>query len=383
VPVGLLPLIAKDLHVPVSQAGLLVTGYGTVVAIVSVPLIRLTMAVSRRRLLTGVMVVFTVMTGVTAAAPGYWVLLGARVLTALAQAVFWPVAAVAAAGLMPPERRGRAAAYVFAGGSLAVVAGVPAGAWLGRAAGWRMTFVALAVLCAVTLAAVAVLLPEGPPGHGHETVGTEPDARQFTLLVVGLALVVMGTFTAYTYISEFLTKVSGFSSGQISPLLLANGVADITGLTLAGILVVRGARRLLIAAIGLMTAALADMWVLGEVRPAAATGFALMGAALAAIAVSMQARVMETAPGNTDLASAWGSAAFNVGIGGGALVGAILLPTAGVRSTALAGAILTAAALTLVAGARRRTPRAGARERGSRPHHRWARPGLLSGRRPS
>jgi len=363
VPVGLLPLIASDMHVPVSAAGLLVTGYGTVVALVSVPLIRLTMAMSRRRLLTRVMLAFTVMTGVTAVAPDYWVLLGARVVTALVQAVFWPIAAVAAAGLMPPERRGRAAAYVFAGGSLAVVAGVPAGTWLGREAGWRMTFVALAVLCAVTLAVIAAFLPEQASGQGHEAVGTEPDARQFVALVASLALAVMATFTAYTYISEFLTTAGHFTTGQISPLLLGNGLADITGLTLAGILVVRGARRLLIVAISLTTIALTDMWVFAGVHAAAAAGFMLMGFALAGIAVSMQARVMETAPGNTDIASAWGSAAFNVGIAGGALVGAILLPLTGVRSTALAGALLASAALVLQAAVRpgggssgRRTP---------------------------
>ena len=42
------------------------------------------------------------------------------------------------------------------------------------------------------------------------------------------------------------------------------------------------------------------------------------------------------------------STAFNVGITAGALIGSLLLGTAGVRSTALVGAVLTLAALAVV-----------------------------------
>ncbi len=143
-PIGLLRLIADDLDVSPSAVGMLVTGYGIVIAVVSVPLVRMTARMGRRRLLTGVMLLFVVLSFASAAAPGYGSLMGARLVTALAQAVFWPVAAVAAAGLFPPELRGRAAAYVFAGGSLAIVLGVPLGTWLGRLAGWRLSFAALA-----------------------------------------------------------------------------------------------------------------------------------------------------------------------------------------------------------------------------------------------
>jgi DHA1 family inner membrane transport protein len=66
----------------------------------------------------------------------------------------------------------------------------------------------------------------------------------------------------------------------------------------------------------------------------------------------MQARVLETAPGNTEVASAWASAAFNVGIAGGALLGSAMLPVTGVRGTPLAGGVLALAALALVAADR-------------------------------
>ncbi|WP_141583643.1 MFS transporter [Actinomadura sp. WMMA1423] len=351
-PIGLLTVIADDLEVSTSAVGLLVTGYGVVVAVVSVPLVRLTVRVGRRPLLTGVMAVFLVMTLASAAAPGYRFLFAARLVTALAQAVFWPVAVVAAAGLLPPAARGRAAAYVFGGGSLAIVLGVPAGAWLGRAAGWRMSFAALAVLCLVSFAALAALLPRGEAGGRDPVPASAPDARRFRLLVVTIMLVVGGVFTAFTYVTEFLTRVSGFPDSAVSPLLLANGAADIAGVVVAGIVVDRGPRALLAGSAAVLAAALLGLFAFGTAAVPAVLMLVLLGIGLPCAATAFQARVMESAPGDTDVASAWTSAAFNVGIAGGALFGGVLLPVTGVRGTALAGAAVAGTALAVIAADR-------------------------------
>jgi len=82
-PIGLLLLIAGDLHTTASAAGLLVTGYGLVVVVTSIPLTHLTRRVPRRHLLPGLLGVFVLATWATAAAPTYGLLLAARVVTAL------------------------------------------------------------------------------------------------------------------------------------------------------------------------------------------------------------------------------------------------------------------------------------------------------------
>src|SRR4051812_43993243 len=61
-PVGLLPLMAADLHRSLSSVGLLVTGYGLTVAVVSVPLTRMTARMPRRVLLPVLLSVFVVTT---------------------------------------------------------------------------------------------------------------------------------------------------------------------------------------------------------------------------------------------------------------------------------------------------------------------------------
>jgi MFS transporter, DHA1 family, inner membrane transport protein len=347
-PVGLLSLMAADLGTSLSAVGLLVTGYGLTVAVVSVPLTRLTARMPRRVLLCGLLSVFVVTTWISVGAANYWMLLGARVVMALSQAIFWPVAAVAAAGLFSPRVGGRAAGVVLAGGSLAVVLGVPAGTWLGQQAGWRSAFLVLSGLGVLALIAVAVLLPPGAPGQGHAAAADSPDARRYRLLVLTTALSVTGFFTVFTYVTVFLTQVSGFPAAAISPLLLMYGVMDLAGLACAGAVVDRGPRITMIVSIALLAASLLGLYAFGTVPAAAIALLGLMGVALPGLAVALQPRVLQFAPGNTDIAAAGTSAAFNVGIGGGALVGGLLLPVAGVRSTALAGAALAAAALAVV-----------------------------------
>ena len=126
-PIGLLLLISADLGVSPSVAGLLVTWYGLVVVIASLPLTQLTQRVPRRPLLSGLLGVFVLGTWVSAAASSYWMLLGARVVTALSQALFWSVVVPTAAGLFPARLRGRVIAVVLAGASLAAVLGLPLG----------------------------------------------------------------------------------------------------------------------------------------------------------------------------------------------------------------------------------------------------------------
>jgi DHA1 family inner membrane transport protein len=318
------------------------------VALVSVPLTRLVAGVPRRRLMTWLLAGFVAATMVAAMATSYWVLLAARLATALSQAVFWAVVAPAAAGLVAPRAQGRAIAAVMASASLGILLGVPAATWLGQHAGWRLAFVAVAGLGLVTLVAVAGLLPAGAAASDHAATGTAPDARRFRLLVLVTALAITGLFTAQTYVVVFLTGVSGFSERAVSPLLLLQGLMDLAGVVCFGLLVGRWPRGALVAAVGLLPVALFGLYLGGPVPALAAGAVGLTGFAVAGVPLTAQNRIMQIAPGSTDVASAWNSAAFNVGIAGGALLGGLVLPHGGVRPVAVVGGMVAAVAFAVV-----------------------------------
>lgn len=347
-PVGLLLDIARDLAVTESAAGMLVTGYGLVVALMSVPLTHLSRRVPRHRLLAGVMGLFTVAVAASACAPGYGTLLAARVTIALGQAVFWSVATPAAAALFPPRVRGRVVAVVSTGGSLAGVLGVPGGTWIGQQAGWRAAFLAVAALGLLTAVALAVLLPAVPPEQESASRGTEPDRRRYGLVVLTTVLGVTGSFCTFTYITPFLTGVTGFAADVIALQLLANGVAGVAGAVVVGWVVDRGPWAVAVVVIVLQAVALLGLYPAGGLPAPAAALVTLLGVCMGALPPVLGARMLRHAPGRTDLASAVLSTAFNVGITGGALIGGLLLPAVGVRGVALAGGLFTLAALAVV-----------------------------------
>ena len=348
-PIGLLTLISPSLHVSYARVGLLVTGYGAVVALTSVPLTRLTMRLSRRRLLCGAFAVFSVSTLACALAPTYGVLLGARVVAALSHAVFWSVVATTATELFARSGQGRVVAALFTGSSLGFVLGVPAATWVGQHHGWRSAFFALAVLGAGILVGLAALLPETRRQDDRTATGANPDAVVYRTVLATTGLSIAGLFAAQTYVTLFLERASGFAASSFGPTLLMGGVGGLLGVVLAGWAVARFPRGAIVAPLVLAGLALALAYPLAANGPATVALIILRGLATSAYATAAQVRILAVAPGSTDLASAGNSAMFNVGIGGGALIGAGVVAELGVRQTPVAAACLTGLALVVFA----------------------------------
>jgi MFS transporter, DHA1 family, inner membrane transport protein len=347
VPVGLLSEIAADLDVSPSRVGLLVTGYSVTVAVLTLPLVKLTANVPRRPLLLVLMAVLVAATALSAAAPTYELLFAARVATAFSQAVFWGIVAPVAAGMFPAHVRGRVMAVVFTGGSIGPMLGVPAGTWLGQAANWQTAFLAFAGLGMIALLTLVLALPSSPVRNEHAGHGTTPDARQFTLVLVTSTLAVAGFFAAFTYTSTFVTVVAGMSAALLGPLLFARGLADFGGIAAGGALSDRNQRLAVILPVGLLATTMLAMFAFGTNPWAAGATIMLTGLAMGALIPALQNRVMEFAPGSTDTASAGNSIAFNIGIALGSSLGGLALTEAGPRSTALTGAALALAALAI------------------------------------
>lgn len=346
-PIGLLPLLARDLDVSLPAAGQLVTAYGLAVALASLPLAQVTRGVPRRWLLTGVLAVLVLATLVAIGTTAYPVLLAARIATACAQAVFWAVTAPVAVSLFSPAVRGRVVAVMSVGGSLATVLGVPAGTWLGQRDGWRSPFLLVALLAVAALVVVVALLPTTRPDAAHGAYATDPHPGRFTVVLVVTAVSVTGMFAAFTYVARFLTGPAGFAEPTVGALLLVFGAAGIAGVIVVGRLLDRVPRGMLVATVGGQAIALLGLGVLPTHPAAVVALLALLGATAAPVFTATQARILHVAPGRTELGFAANSMAFNVGIALGALVGGLALPGHGTRGAFALGGLVTLAALAV------------------------------------
>ncbi|RVT97497.1 MFS transporter [Rhodovarius crocodyli] len=367
--VGLLPTVAQDLGITLPLAGLIVSVYALGVTFGAPVITALTGRLPRKALLLGLMLLFVAGNTAAALSPDYATLLVARVVSAFAHGVFFSVGATIAADLVPEDRRASAIALMFMGLTVAIVTGVPLGTFIGQSLGWRATFWAVAGLGVVALLGIAALLPRrlsraAPAGLPDQlrVLGSGRLLLAFGMTALGYG----GTFVTFTFLAAMLERVTGFSSGAVSLILVLYGLAIAAGNLAGG----RLADRDPVRALGWLFAAQAAVLVLFSVTAVsplwALATLAALGFLSFANVPGLQLYVVQLAqrfrPGAVDVASALNIAAFNLGIALGAWIGGMVVDSPlGLIATPWIGGLMVAGALvlTLVSAALDRRPSPG------------------------
>ncbi len=355
-PVGLLPQISSGLSVSEAQVGLLLTSYAAVVAATTIPLTALTMRIPRHRLIAGMVVIFAISQGAAALAPTFAILILSRLLCAVAHGVFWSAIAPAAVRMAPPEQAGRVTSLVFVGNSAALVLGVPLTTALGQVAGWRSAFIAVAIAGVLSAIALVVVLPPLPAVSSQRSAsvtvrmrsaGSMIRSRAMTPVCAVTTIAVVAQFATYTYIAPLVRRNGGLDGLGLSLLLLGYGVVGILGNLVLGRFVDRRPGVVLAGSILTVSAA---MLALAFTRGTGATIVAILvwGIGFSVVPAALQAAVLRVSSHAQDSASAVYVVAFQVGIGGGALIGEQLVTGARLGALPLLGAAVAAAAGILV-----------------------------------
>jgi DHA1 family inner membrane transport protein len=349
---GLLIQVAADLGVSIPTAGLLMTGYALGVFVGAPILTILTRRLPRKTTLLVLMAIFTLGNVLAAIAPTYGILMGARLVTALAHGTFFGVGSLVAVSLVSPERKASAISIMFTGLTLATLLGVPFGAWLGLAFGWRAAFWAVAGVGAVAFAVLAALVP-----RDREKVEPAPLREEFAVLArpqvqLGLAMTVLGfggVFAVFTYIQPILTELAGFSKEAVSPILLVFGAGLVAGNLAGGRWADKRLNAALVGTLVLLTLVMGGSALAFHSQVGAVAAAFLLGAAAFATVAPLQMRVLSQAGGaGQGLASSLNIAAFNLGNAFGAwLGGAVIAHGPGLSAVPLIAAAVPLSALGL------------------------------------
>ncbi|MBY3329835.1 MFS transporter [Rhizobium laguerreae] len=230
---GLLPEVAADLSVSIPQAGWLVTGYALAVAFGAPVMAVSTAKLKRRTALIALMAFFIAGNLLCALASDYWVLMIARVVTALCHGAFFGIGSVVAAGLVAEDRKARAVALMFTGLTLANVLGVPIGTAIGQAYGWRATFGVVTVIGIVTILGLIAILPRDKRQE-NGSILREIAALRNGGLWLALSTTVFfaaSMFALFTYIAPLLRDVTGVSPEGVTWTLFLIGL----GLTIGNL----------------------------------------------------------------------------------------------------------------------------------------------------
>lgn len=233
---GLLPEVAADLSVTIPQAGWLVTGYALAVAIGAPVMAVSTAKLKRRTALIALMAFFIAGNLLCALASGYWVLMIARIVTALCHGAFFGIGSVVAAGLVAEDRKARAVALMFTGLTLANVLGVPLGTAIGQAYGWRATFGVVTVIGIVTISGLIAILPRDKQQE-NGSILREIAALRNGGLWLALSTTVFfaaSMFALFTYIAPLLRDVTGVSPEGVTWTLFLIGLGLTVGNLVGG-----------------------------------------------------------------------------------------------------------------------------------------------------
>ena len=349
---GLLPDMASDLRVSQAAAGQSVTVFALFFAVLSPVLATLTTRVPRHRLLVAALAVLALGNLATAAAPTLAILLVARAVAAAGAALYTPTAITASASLVPERYRGRALVVVPLGLTAATVIGVPVGALIDQAFGWRLALVLVSVLAALVLVALLVAVPALPPERA-ESLRTRLSVLGRPQILAALMVTVLGiacSYVVYPYISPVVHQSLGLPTRLVSLMLLLYGVGALAATIGSGFGIDRwGPRPMLVIAFTGLLLALVGLGALGALDRGAVLPAALlvvvMGAGTWTQAAPQQFRLMALAPDASRIAISLNASAIYGGIGLGAVIGGLLLAHLSVTTLPLVGALMALATL--------------------------------------
>ena len=336
VAMGLLPNIAQDLlpglyaQSPAeanANAGWVISAYALGVVVGAPTIAAAAARWPRKRLLLALLTAFTLGTIASALLPTFELVLVARFISALPHGAYFGIASLVAASLMGPGKRARGVALVLSGLTIANVIGVPAITWLGQLAGWRIAYLAVAVIFALTFVAVLVAVPwqAGDPGATMKR-----ELKAFTRAQVWFALGIGavgfgGLFAVYSYIAPLATEVTGLPQEFVPLVLIAIGVGMTIGNFAGGRLADWSVRRSMYLFFAVMAGALVLLGFTASTPLGLITGVLLVGASSAALSPTIQARLMDVARDSQSIAAALNHSALNIGNSLGALLGGIVI----------------------------------------------------------
>lgn len=342
VMMGLLPDIAKDLGITIPEAGHLISSYALGVVIGAPLLVVLSGKYPPKNILLFLMVLFTVFNGLSAFAPSYTSLLISRLLAGLPHGAFFGVGSVVASRLAPKGKEAQSVSIMFAGLTLANIAGVPLGTYIGHHYSWRLSFAVIVLVGIITLLAIRYWMPV-LPANKSVSLKTQMDffkRKESWFMILMIAIGTGGLFSWYSYIAPLMTEVSGFSADSVTYILILAGTGMLVGNIIGGKLAdkISPSKASFVLLLTMVTSLLIVHFVSHNQILSLVMTF-VTGAVAFALSAPIQMLMINNAKGSEMLAAAISQAAFNIGNALGAFLGGIPLVLGfGYTSTQLVGA---------------------------------------------
>lgn len=348
IPIALLTDIGRDFGLTEAKAGMLISVYAWVVMALSMPLMLMTSRMEMRRLLLGVMAVFSSFQVMSYLSGSFGMLMVSRIGVACAHSIFWSIVSIIAVKIVPDSHRALALSMIVTGTSVAMILGLPLGRVIGLGLGWRLTFLSIGAVSLFVFAYLFALLPKVPSGGGM--TAHDLPAMLGNKVLIGIfittAAFATGYYTAYSYIEPFLQQVAKMSESGITMTLMIFGGAGIVGSMLFSKYYPKIRFRFINISMVVLIAGVMLLLPVSSSVTATIAVCALWGMSATAFNVAMQSEIITDTPqSQTSVAMSIFSGIFNFGIGTGALVGGLVCTHLSIPFIGIAGGLIVLSAL--------------------------------------
>lgn len=349
IPIALLSDIGQGFGKPATEVGMMITVYAWIVALLSLPLMLMTKNIERRKLLLMLFALFALFHALSFFSWNFNILLLSRIGIALTHAVFWSITASLAVRLAPTGKTNQALGLLSTGTVLAMVLGIPLGRVVGQYFGWQLSFLLIGVCAAGVMLVLAKNLP-ALPSQNTGSLSSLPSLfkrRNLMLLYAMTVLIITAHFTAYSYIEPFVLQVGGFKAEQVTIVLSLYGLAGFAASYLFGKWFAKSQRLFMLGAVAVILLSALLLLPFASFPYAVYALVFIWGVAIVIVSLGMVSKVLAFASDATDVANSIYSGLYNVGIGGGALLGHYVTVWFGLSNIGIAGALLAAAGLAV------------------------------------
>ena len=349
IPIALLSDIGQSFDKPATEVGMMITVYAWIVALLSLPLMLMTKNIERRKLLLMLFALFALFHALSFFSWNFNILLVSRIGIALTHAVFWSITASLAVRLAPTGKTNQALGLLSTGTVLAMVLGIPLGRVVGQYFGWQLSFLLIGVCAAGVMLVLAKNLPALPSQNtgSLSSLPTLFKRRNLMLLYAMTVLIITAHFTAYSYIEPFVLQVGGFKAEQVTIVLSLYGLAGFAASYLFGKWFAKSQRLFMLGAVAVILLSALLLLPFASFPYAVYALVFIWGVAIVIVSLGMVSKVLAFASDATDVANSIYSGLYNVGIGGGALLGHYVTVWFGLSNIGIAGALLAAAGLAV------------------------------------
>jgi len=328
VMMGLLPDIALDMKVSIPVAGYLISAYALGVVIGAPLLVILGRNYPPKKMLLVLAIMLTVFNALSIIAPSYEILFASRLLSGLPHGAFFGVGAVVASRLADKGKEAQAISIMFSGLTIANLAGVPIGTYIGHHYSWRYTFIIIAIVGFLTFVSLYFWMPV-LEARAKETIKSQLQffkKKEAWLIIAITSFGFGGLFCWISYIAPLLTDISKFSAEDVPYILILAGLGMVVGNFAGGKLADKfSPAKTVISILLIMALDLVSVYFFSSIQIVSLILVFLTGAIAFAAVAPIQMLMINTAVGAEMIASAAIQAAFNIGNALGAFLGGLPL----------------------------------------------------------